>query len=132
MTRFASAFAALAAAATLAACGPRYQTVTFDLRSQPPVPVRLTGEDIEIPAGIAVSVHVTIESSARIEFTNKDALALKSQDRDILLSEATPGPTTSCSSAWPLARRAWPSRSSTRKRSASRSASSRPSESGMG
>ncbi|MCY0994727.1 hypothetical protein OV203_46810 [Nannocystis sp. ILAH1] len=91
MTRFASAFAALAAAATLTACGPRYQTVTFELRSQPPVPVRLTGEEIEIPAGIAVSVHVTIESSARIEFTNKDALALNSQDRDILLSEATPG-----------------------------------------
>ncbi|MDC0716695.1 hypothetical protein [Nannocystis bainbridge] len=86
-----SAFMTLAAAGLLAACGPRYQTVTFEVRSQPPVPVRLTGDELEVPVGIAVAVHVTIESSARIEFTNKDALALVSQDRDVLLAEATPG-----------------------------------------
>ncbi len=82
-----------------------------ELRSQPPVPVRLTGAEIEIPAGIAVSVHVTIESSARIEFTNKDA-AWRSTARTATSSRPRrpQGPQLRASPAWPPARRAWPSR----------------------
>lgn len=83
--------AALLAAALLPACGPQYQTITFELRSQPPLPVRISADEIEIPAGIAVSVHATLESSTRIEFVPDDALDLDSQDRGILLSDATPG-----------------------------------------
>jgi len=83
--------ASLLAAALLSACGPQYQTITFELRSQPPIPVRISADEIELPVGIAVSVHATLESSTRIEFVNDDALDLDSQDRDILLSDATPG-----------------------------------------
>lgn len=90
MTRFISALAVLAAVA-LGACGPRYQTLTFELRSQPPIPVRVDADEIEIPVGVAVAVHVTIESSTRIEFVDRDHLDLDSEDRDVLLAEATPG-----------------------------------------
>lgn len=78
-------------AVTLAGCGPRYQTITFELNSQPPIPVRVDSDEIEVPVGVAVSIHAELESSSNIEFTTSDALDLKSQDRDILLSEATPG-----------------------------------------
>lgn len=91
MTRLVPALAALLAAATLAGCGPRYQTIVFELRSQPPIPVRVSADEIEIPVGIAVSVHATIESSSNIEFVPDDALDLDSEDRGILAADPTPG-----------------------------------------
>jgi hypothetical protein len=81
----------LGLAALLGACGPRYETIRFELKSQPPLPVRLDADLIEIPAGIAVAVHATLESSARLEYVPEDPLALKSRDPAVLRAEATPG-----------------------------------------
>lgn len=71
------------------ACQPRYDGIELTLHSQPPVPVRVDGESIEIPLGIAVAVDVKPLSSGRFEFLEDDQLALRSQDRDVLRVEPT-------------------------------------------
>jgi hypothetical protein len=81
----------LGACLALAGCGPRYQTITFELNSQPPIPVRVDADEIELPVGVAVSIRAQLQSSSSIEFTTDDALELKSKDRDVLLSEDTAG-----------------------------------------
>lgn len=88
MTRLA---ALLGLTAVLGACGPRYETIVFELESQPPLPVRVNAELIEIPVGIAVAVHAILESSSRIEYVPEDPLDLKSRDSTVLRTEATPG-----------------------------------------
>lgn len=81
----------LGALVALGGCGPRYQTATFTLNSQPPVPVRVEPDEIELPVGVAVSVHVKLESKSSIEYTEDDALDLESKDRGVLLAETTAG-----------------------------------------
>lgn len=75
----------------LLACGPRYKAIELTLRNQPPVPVRVDGDEIEIPLGIAVSVHAEVFSSTNLEYTDEDIVDLESRDRDILQVEATEG-----------------------------------------
>lgn len=88
MTRLA---ALLGLTALLGACGPRYETIVFELQSQPPLPVRVHADEIELPVGVAVAVHATLESSSRLEYVPEDHLDLDSRDPDVLQAEATPG-----------------------------------------
>lgn len=81
----------LTAALALAGCGPRYEAITFTLESTPPVPVRVEFNEIEVPVGIAVSVHAELQSSSSLEYVEEDQLELLSGDRDIFLVEGTAG-----------------------------------------
>lgn len=77
-------------AAGLAACGPRYEAIVFELKSQPPFPVRLEFNEIELPVGVAVSVHARLESSSSLEYVDEQ-LELVSEDRDIFEVEGVAG-----------------------------------------
>ena len=88
MNRLLPLFALLAASA----CQPRYDGIELTLSSTPPVPVRVSGEEIEIPLGIAVAVDVAPQSSTRFNYYEDDPLELRSQDRDILRVELTENP----------------------------------------
>lgn len=88
MNRLLPLFALLAAAA----CQPHYDGIELTLTSTPPVPVRVSGEEIELPFGIAVAVDVEPQSSARFNYYEDDPLELRSQDRDILRVERTEDP----------------------------------------
>ena len=76
----------------LAACGPRYDGVVLELYSAPPVPVRVSGEEIEVAAGVAAAVDVKPLSSNQFDYYETDQLVLRSQDRDILRVEPTEAP----------------------------------------
>ncbi|HEY8378454.1 MAG TPA: hypothetical protein VIK91_18285 [Nannocystis sp.] len=88
MKRLALLFGALVA---LGGCSPRYEAVDFVLRSQPPVPVRVDRDQIEIPVGLAVAVHAELVSGSNIEYTEEDRLELRSKDTGVLLAEDTSG-----------------------------------------
>lgn len=83
---------ALLAALPLAGvgCGPQYQTITFTLLNSPPIPVVVDDDMIELPVGIAASIHAELESGTQIEYVD-EPLELESQDRGVLLSEASAG-----------------------------------------
>lgn len=72
-----------------AACGPRYEGIELTLHSEPPAPVLLDDQEIEVPVGIAVAVDVKPLSSGRFEYLVTDQLDLRSQDRDVLRVEPT-------------------------------------------
>lgn len=72
-----------------AGCGPHYEGIALTLHSEPPVPVRIDDQEIEIPAGIAVAVDVKPLSSGRFEYLVTDPLELRSQDRDVMRVEPT-------------------------------------------
>ena len=76
----------------LAACGPRYDGLEFKLHTEPPVPVRISGEEIELPVGIAVAVDVTPLSSGRFDYYESDQLDLDPEDRSVLRVEPTGDP----------------------------------------
>ncbi len=85
---------ALALLAALAAgCGPRYQSITFTLLNNTPVPVVVDDDAIEIPVGIAASIKATLHSSSMIEY-DQEALDLDSQDRGVLAADPGPGART--------------------------------------
>lgn len=71
-------------------CGPQYQAITFTLRNTPPTPVEVDDHLIEIPVGIAASIHAELESGTNIEYVD-EPLELISQDRDVLLVEPSGG-----------------------------------------
>lgn len=79
------------AACALVGCGPQYREIELTVRNQPPIPIRISGDEIELPVGIAVSVHAEVFSATRLEYTDEDVVDLISQDRDVLLAEATAG-----------------------------------------
>lgn len=74
-------------ALALAGCGPRYASITFEVKSDPPVPVRVDSEQIELPAGIAVEILATLQSSSSLEFVDEQ-LELVSEDPELLDVEA--------------------------------------------
>lgn len=69
-------------------CAPQYRAITFQLRSQPPHPVQLDDEQIEISVGVAASVRAVLHSSTMIEYVD-EPLDLDSQDGDVL--QVVPG-----------------------------------------
>ncbi len=73
----------------LAACGPRYDGVDIDLHSEPPVPVRVSDNDFELPAGIAVVIEVKPLSSNQFDYYESDQLDLRSDNRQVLRVEPT-------------------------------------------
>lgn len=86
VTRF---LTVLIAAAALPACSPEYDHVELELYSSPPIPVWVSGTDIEIPAGLAVAVEVEPIARSRIEYVPDDEVELESEDRAILRVDAT-------------------------------------------
>ena len=76
----------------LAACGPRYDGITLELYSAPPVPVRVHAEEIELSAGVAAAVDVKPLSSNQFDYYETDQVDLRSQDRAILRVEPTENP----------------------------------------
>lgn len=88
MKRLIALFALLAATA----CQPRYDGLELTLYSNPPVPVRISGEEIELSVGLAVAVDVEPLSSTRFNYYTDDPLELRSQDRGVLRVEATENP----------------------------------------
>ncbi len=83
---------ALCSALLAVACQPHYDGLELTLSSEPPVPVRISGEEIELPVGIAVAVEVEPQSSGRFNYYEDDPLELRSQDREILRVEVTEDP----------------------------------------
>lgn len=79
------------AACALSACGPRYKAIELTVRNTPPIPTRISDDEIELPLGIAVSVHAEVYSSTSLEYTDKNRVELKSRDRAILDVEPTSG-----------------------------------------
>jgi hypothetical protein len=75
----------------LAACGPQFKTIELTVRNNPPVPVRISADEIELPLGIAVSVHAEIFSSTNLEYTDEDRVNLLSRDRAIVDVTPTSG-----------------------------------------
>jgi len=84
----------LALPALLAAvgCQPRYDGIELTLASKPPVPVRISDEEIEMSVGLAVAIDVKPLSSTRFGYYEDDPLELRSQDSAILRVEATEDP----------------------------------------
>ena len=82
----------LLALSLVAGCQPRYDGIELTLSSKPPVPVRITDEEIEMSVGLAVAVDVKPLSSTRFGYYEDDPLELRSQDRAILRVEATEDP----------------------------------------
>lgn len=75
----------------LAACGPQFKTIELTVRNNPPVPVRISAAEIELPLGVAVSVHAEIFSSTNLEYTDEDRVDLLSRDRAIVDVTPTSG-----------------------------------------
>ena len=76
----------------LTACGPRYDGITLELYSAPPVPVRVHAEEIELSVGVAAAVDIKPLSSNQFDYYESDQIDLRSQDRDILRVEPTENP----------------------------------------
>lgn len=74
------------------ACQPRYDGLEVTLYSNPPLPVRVSGLELELPVGIAVAIDVEPQSSTRFNYYSDDPLTLRSQDRGVLRVEATEHP----------------------------------------
>jgi len=74
------------------ACQPRYDGLEVTLYSNPPLPVRVSGLEFELPVGIAAAIDVEPQSSARFNYYSDDPLTLRSQDRGVLRVEATEHP----------------------------------------
>lgn len=85
MKRLLPLFTLLAAGA----CGPHYDGLELTLFTEPPVPVRISSEEIEMTAGIAVAVDARPLSSARFGYYEDDPFELRSQDPGILRVEHT-------------------------------------------
>lgn len=65
-----------------------YAGLSFELQSAPPVPVSIESDVIEIPAGIAVMVEATPESSGR-SYADNVLLSLRADDEELLGVYAT-------------------------------------------
>ncbi len=76
----------------LAACGPRYDGVEITLHSEPPVPVRVSDNEFELPTGIAVAIDIKPLSSNQFDYYQTDQLDLRSDDRQTLRVEPTENP----------------------------------------
>ncbi len=72
------------AALVLMACvrDEKYDGLSFDVQSSPPVPVSVEGDRIELVAGIAVKVEVEPRSSGR-SYSSDDQVNLRADDGDI-------------------------------------------------
>jgi hypothetical protein len=68
--------------------GPHYAGLTFESQSSPPVPVSIESDRIEIPAGIAVKVKATPESSGS-QYKESAPLSLRADDDDLFAVYAT-------------------------------------------
>lgn len=85
MKRLLPLFTLLAASA----CGPHYDGLELTLFTEPPVPVRISSDEVEMPVGIAVAVDAKPLSSARFGYYEDDPFELTSQDPGILRIEHT-------------------------------------------
>jgi uncharacterized protein YggU (UPF0235/DUF167 family) len=60
----------------------KYEGLSFDVQSAPPVPVSVESDRIELVAGIAVKVRVKPESDGR-SYSSKDLVTLRADDSAI-------------------------------------------------
>ncbi len=76
----------------LPACHPMYGHLEIELYSSPPVPVRVSGEEVELPVGVAIAVDVEPKSGNDYEYFKDDEVELDSEDRQILRVDPTENP----------------------------------------
>jgi hypothetical protein len=76
----------------LGACHAMYGHLEVELYSSPPVAVRVTGTDIELPVGVAVAIDVAPISGNDYEYFKEDQVELDSEDRKILRVDPTENP----------------------------------------
>jgi hypothetical protein len=72
------------AALTLAAClrDEKYDGLSFDVQSSPPVPVSVESDRIELIVGIAVKIEVSPRSAGR-SYSSRDQVELRADDSDL-------------------------------------------------
>jgi hypothetical protein len=63
---------------------PIYDGVAFEVESAPPSPVSVESDRIELVVGVAVRVYAEPISRSDVEYRNRDAFSLRSEDPDIL------------------------------------------------
>ena len=68
-------------------CQPRFDGLEVTLYSNPPVPVRVSDQEIEMSVGLAVAIDVEPQSSTRFGYYPDDPMTLRSQDRAVLRVE---------------------------------------------
>jgi len=73
-------------------CQPRFDGLEVTLYSNPPVPVRVSDQEIEMSVGLAVAIDVEPQSSTRFGYYTDDPMTLRSQDRAVLRVEPTENP----------------------------------------
>jgi hypothetical protein len=72
------------AALTLMACvrDEKYDGLSFDVQSSPPVPVSVESDRIELIVGIAVKIEVSPRSAGR-SYSSRDQVDLRADDNDL-------------------------------------------------
>jgi hypothetical protein len=72
------------AALTLMACvrDEKYDGLSFDVQSSPPVPVSVESDRIELIVGIAVKIEVSPRSAGR-SYSSRDQVDLRADDSDL-------------------------------------------------
>jgi hypothetical protein len=75
--------------ALLCGCAPEFETLVIDQKSSPPARVRLGGDVIVVPPGIAVVVEVEPKSASREEYDDDADVDLLSADARIF--DVVPG-----------------------------------------
>lgn len=106
MSSAAKWLALLGATALLGACSnePEYAGIEFEVRSSPPVDVKVQSDSIELPAGVAVQVFARVTSSEapyhsgdRVTFVGRKSgvvdVFFTTRDRQVFLVGRNPGTT---------------------------------------
>lgn len=64
-------------------CTPDYHTVRIEAESNPPAPVNIRGNRVELPTGIAVVIEADLVSRTREDYPGRGELELYSADRNV-------------------------------------------------
>ncbi|MGH1344392.1 MAG: hypothetical protein ACRBN8_22725 [Nannocystales bacterium] len=65
------------------ACQPSYDSISLTTQSNPPAPVTVRGNRVELPAGTAVVVQASIRSETRERYPGNGELELFSSDKNV-------------------------------------------------
>ncbi len=76
-------FALVALALAGLGCQPSYDTISLSTESNPPAPVTVRGNRVEIPAGTAVVVQAELKSQTREDYPGNGELELFSSDKAV-------------------------------------------------
>lgn len=64
-------------------CQPSYDSISLTTESNPPAPVVVRGNRVEIPAGTAIVVSADLRSETREDFAGEGELELFSSDKAV-------------------------------------------------